>query len=105
MGLRSKIMFLFALALATGSIVYTLIGPGGGGKRDHLQVELDRILEENRRLREENRRLVLKADALKQRRDYLEKVARDELGLVKKDDLIFRVSEKQPDGGSSDAVP
>jgi cell division protein FtsB len=104
-------MFILAMTLALGMIAYTLLGPGGGGKRAQLQAELDRIEEENRRLEAENRRLTIEVKALKSRRDYLEKVARDELGLVKKDELVFRLPggdqpvRKKEQRGSPDGGP
>jgi cell division protein FtsB len=104
LGLRTKILFLLGLALALGLILYTLLGPGSGGKRAHMQAELTRLQLENQGLREKNRTLTLQIDALKKRRDYLEKVARDELGLVKKDELLLRFPE-EPDGGSPVKAP
>ncbi len=95
MDTRWKVMFILALALALGMIAYTLLGPGGGGKRAQLQAELTRIEKENRRLTGENRRLILEVQALKSRRDYLEKVARDELGLVKKEEMVFHLLAKE----------
>jgi cell division protein FtsB len=91
-------MFILALALALGLIAYTILGPGGGSKRTQLQQELARIEQENRKLADENRRLTLEVEALKRRRDYLEKVARDELGLVKKDEMVFHL----PSNGKAD---
>ena len=109
MDTRWKVMFILASALALGMIAYTLLGPGGGGKRAQLQAELTRIEDENRRLAGENRRLSLEVQALKSRRDYLEKVARDELGLVKKDEMVFHLPTKHKadsrsgSGNSADA--
>jgi cell division protein FtsB len=94
---RWKIAFILALALAIGFIAYTLIGPGGGGNQEQMQAELDTILKENQSLREKNRRLTLEVDALKRRRDYLEKISRDELGLVKKGEVVIHLKESQDD--------
>lgn len=98
-----KTAFILALALALGFIGYTLIGPGGGGSQEQLKEELERILEESRMLREENRRLSLEVEALKRSRDYLEKVSRDELGLVRKDEVVIHLREPgtQPAANSS----
>jgi cell division protein FtsB len=92
---RWKIAFILAMALAIGFIGYTLIGPGSGGNQAQMQTELDRIVEENQTLREENRRLTLEVDALKRRRDYLEKVSRDELGLVKKGEVVIHLKDQK----------
>ena len=101
---RWKIAFILALALALGFIGYTLIGPGGGGNQARMQTELEEILKENQELREENRSLTLQVDALKRRRDYLEKVSRDELGLVKKGEVIIHLNEPRNDGPAKGPV-
>ena len=92
---RWKIAFILAMAVAIGFIGYTLIGPGSGGNQAQMQIELDRILKENQNLREENRRLTMEVDALKRRRDYLEKVSRDELGLVKKGEVVIHLKDQK----------
>jgi cell division protein FtsB len=102
--LRAKILLLIALAMAAGFWVFANLGPSGGGKQVYLQSELDKLLEENQKLKEQNRRLTLEVEGLKLRREYQEKVARDELGLVKKDDLIFYLPTESKDGGTKDAA-
>jgi cell division protein FtsB len=104
LGLRGKIAFLLGLAVAAGFLAYTLLGPGGGGRRAALQVEFDRLRGENLELRERNRRLVLEIEGLRQRRDVQEKAIREDLGLVKKDELIFEVLGA-PDAGTPEATP
>lgn len=91
MGRRTKIVFFCCLAIAVGFLIYAVIHSGGSGKQVQLQRELDKTLEENQRLKEENRRLSQEVEALNRREDYLEKLARDELGLVRKDELILQL--------------
>ncbi len=100
---RWKIVFILATALAMGCIGYTLIGPGGGGNQARMQTELDQLLKETQRLRKENRRLTLQVNALKHRWDYLEKISRDKLGLVKKDEVVIHL--KEPRNGRSGKDP
>jgi cell division protein FtsB len=92
---RWKIAFILAMALAIGFIAYTLIGPGNGGNQAQMKLELDRIVQENQNLCEKNRRLTLEVDALKRRRDYREKVSRDELGLVKKGEVVIHLKDQE----------
>ncbi len=98
MGLKEKILFALALALAVALVGYTLLGPGGG-KRAQLADELERLQADNRRLAEEIHRLKIEVEALKNRPDYQEKVAREELGLVRPDEVIVRLPEPV-DGGT-----
>lgn len=81
--------------------MYALIHSGGSGKQVQLQRELEKTLEENQHLKEENRRLSKEVDALNRRQDYLEKLARDELGLVRKDELILDLKNLPFDGTES----
>ncbi len=102
MGSREKILLTIALALVLGLAGYGLFGPGSG-KRTQLAAELERLQRENRELAAENRRLALEVDALQNRRDYQEKVIREELGLVRPDEVIIQLSEGA-DGGQQDAA-
>jgi cell division protein FtsB len=102
LGTREKILFTVALALALGLAGYGLLGPGSG-KRAQLAAELERLQRENRELAAENRRLALEVEALQHRRDYQEKVIREELGLLRPDEVIIQLSENT-DGGQPDAA-
>jgi len=93
LGLRTKIVFVLALALAVGFFGFGLWGLGGG-KRQQLRQELQGIKRRNQKLVDENRRLALEVEALKSRYDYLEKVARDELGLVRADEILLQFDAK-----------
>lgn len=93
---------MLAMALALGFIAYTLMGPGGGAKRAQLEAELNRIQEENAKLKEENRRLAMQAKALEDRNDFIEKTIREELGLVRRDELVLTMpasKKRSADGG------
>jgi cell division protein FtsB len=79
--------------VAVGFLIYAVIHSGGSGKQVQLQRELEKTLEENQHLKEENHRLSQEVEALNRRQDYLEKLARDELGLVRKDELILQLDD------------
>jgi len=49
--------------------------------------------QENVRLRQENERLRAQARALRSDLKYIEKVAREELGMVKKDEQVYQFKE------------
>jgi cell division protein FtsB len=84
---------LVALAIALGVIVYTLLGPGGGDKKANMQRELDRLIEENKELKEKIRLQKMEVSALRKGGPYLEKVAREELGMLRKDEIIIQLPE------------
>jgi cell division protein FtsB len=91
-----RILYFLALGLGIGFIAYTLVGPGGGSKQAHIQSELEKLRLENEQLKEKNRRLTLDAEALKTRQDYIEKVSRDDLGLVRKDEIVLTGPSDNP---------
>lgn len=101
MSTRVKILFLLAAALALAWMAYTALGPGGA-RQAGLHRQLERLREQNRRLDEKNRRLLLEIDALKKRDDYIERLARDRLGLVAPGELVLRLPDQPPAGSSPD---
>jgi len=83
-----------ALTLVLGFVCYSMVDLGGQSKRARMRGELDRILQENQLLDRQNLQMVLEVDALKNRWDYLEKVAREDLGLVRKGELIYQIASQ-----------
>lgn len=96
-GLRSSISRWFFrlllaafLAVGVGYLPYRAYGPGGVGRTLRLQRDLEGLEESNRRLQEENLRLRTRVRALREDRLAIEQVARDELGLVRPEDVVFQ---------------
>jgi len=56
----------------------------------HLQEERYRIHLSNDRLREENQKLTQQVQRLRYHKEEVEKIAREELGLVKKGEIIYQ---------------
>ena len=72
-------MFLFAIFGSRGLVqVYKLKGEG------------NRIQMSNARLQEDNRKLVEQIRRLRNNKEEVEKVAREELGLVKKGEIVYQ---------------
>ncbi len=84
-----KTGFLLITALGLGWLLYGLLGSFGSGKRASLQAELDKITNENKLLEKDIRRLAAEAKALRDNSKYIEKVAREELGLLRPDEIVF----------------
>ncbi len=96
-GLRSGLSrWLFRLLLAgflavgVGYLPYRAYGPGGVGRTLRLERDLEGLEESNRRLQEENHRLRQRVRSLREDRQAIEQVARDELGLVRPEDVVFQ---------------
>ena len=57
---------------------------------------LARIEEENKRLIQENKRLEEEIKALERDPFYIEKIAREELGMVKKGEIVYEIISSEP---------
>jgi cell division protein FtsB len=82
---------LFSIAI----VILALIGQHGFSKHDKLRAELESVRALNESLRSENARLRKEAKALGSSPDYIEAVIRDELGFVKKDEIVLIFSPKE----------
>jgi len=67
----------------------TLFGERGLLRLYRMQGELVRLAEENKSLVEENRALESEIMRLRSDRDYLEKLAREELGLIREGEMVY----------------
>jgi cell division protein FtsB len=88
-----------AAAFASGVLSIVLVGAAllgdhGVLRHEKLREELTNAKSLNDALEAENRRLRAEAEALRSDPEYVEMVIRDELGFVRKDELIFLFKEK-----------
>lgn len=81
-------------ALVAAMLFFTVFGGKGLLQIYHLKEERDRILNSNARLREENRKLTQQVQRLRYDQEEVEKIAREELGLVKKGEIIYHFESK-----------
>jgi cell division protein FtsB len=92
---RAIRVFTLASGLMSIAIVLAaLVGQNGFSKHDKLRAELESVRALNESLRVENARLRREAKALASSPDYIEAVIRDELGFVKKDELVLIFGKK-----------
>ena len=71
-------------------ILFTLFGSRGLIQVYQLKGEKVRILRSNARLQEENQRIGDQIQKLKKDKEEIEKVAREEFGFVRKDEIIYQ---------------
>ena len=76
---------------------FTIIGQRGILRIHRLTKERNQIKVFNEKIREENLDIQEEISSLKNDRSYIEKIARQELGLVKEDEIVyqFRSSENE----------
>jgi len=66
---------------------------GGNGKQkiNHLQMTIDQQQKQNQRLSQQNQELKREIYLLRNKPESLEEKAREQLGLIKKDEFFYRV--------------
>ncbi|HYO97742.1 MAG TPA: septum formation initiator family protein [Polyangiaceae bacterium] len=78
------------LAVAAVSVPVMILSPEGLSRLEHLESEKARADQEAARLSEEIRRLRAEVKDIKEDPAAVERVARDELGLVRQTEVVFQ---------------
>ena len=83
--------YLICLSIfVTSMILFTLFGSRGLIQVYQLKGERDRIMQSNLLLQEENRRIGEQIQKLKNNKEEIEKVAREEFGFVRRDEIVYQ---------------
>jgi len=88
-----RLRWLLPLALILGAVVAVpilILGDEGLPRYRRLRYELEDARSQNRRLRHEIEGLREEIQALRTEPTALEHIARDELGMIKPDEVIFQ---------------
>ena len=88
--MRKKRLLLFVLFLFVVLGLLTFFGDKGILHLVGLQKELVRMNGKNLKIEEENRKLKEEVRRLQQEKRYIEEIARKELGMVKKGEIIYQ---------------
>jgi cell division protein FtsB len=73
--------------------LFILEGESGFFDLRRLKQENCRLVERNQSLENENRSLCREIDRLKNDMNYIENIARHELGMIRKDEVIIKLNE------------
>jgi cell division protein FtsB len=93
----ARIALPAALLLAAAVFVPLKVFDHKGLARvDRLQTELEGLEETNRKLERENTALRMQIQAFHSDPGYVEKIARDELGMVGAEEIIYQFPDDQP---------
>ena len=82
--------YLWLLVMILLIAYYTIFGERGILKMRKLGRNLENIRASTQRLKEENEGLKREIRLLQEDDDYVEKIAREELGLARKDEIIYK---------------
>ncbi len=89
----NKGVLVTILLLASVMIFFTFFGDKGLLQVYRLRRELREIERVDMELRQENERLIGEIDNLRTNKTYIEELARRELGLVKKGEIVYQFDQ------------
>ncbi len=87
--LQKKYLFFLGLFIS-GMLLFALFGSRGLMQIYRLKEEKDRIQASNVRLQEDNRKLGEQINRLRNDKNEVEKIAREERGMVKKGEIVYQ---------------
>jgi len=90
---REKILFSLAILLMFSMLLFILFGDSGLADLRLLKMERDRLIEKNDKRAQDNLLLYREIDRLKNDLQYIENVARQELGMIGKDEVVVKIND------------
>ena len=87
---RQKILLSIVVMALFSLLLFIMFSDNGLADLFKLKSDRDRLLQENARLKQENLTMYRTIDRLKNDPDYIESIARKELGMIRKDELILK---------------
>lgn len=92
-----KLVMTFSIGLAVLIVALALFGATGLRRYQKLRAEAAALSLQNQKFNEENKRLNEEVRRLKNNMQYIQKMARDDLGQIKPGETVFLVpSEAKP---------
>lgn len=88
--MREKLLLTMAVCALMAMLLIIGLGNRGWGDRNRLLAEKQRLLEKNEALSQENIALSREIDRLKKDLKFVEDVARRELGMIGKNEIIVK---------------
>ena len=92
---KQNILLAFVILALSSLLLFVIFGENGLADLHLLKKERDSLLQRNAELARENLLLSREIERLKNDPKFLENIARQELGVVGKDELIFNLSKEQ----------
>jgi cell division protein FtsB len=92
---KKSVLLAFIILAIFSLLLFIIFGENGLADLRLLKIERDNLLKQNAELAKQNLNLYREIERLKSDPKYLESVARKELGVVGKDDLIFKLKDQR----------
>lgn len=94
MSLKKNITLILAVMTIFLMLLFIVFGENGIMDLHHLKIEKDNLSKKNDELKKENISFYREIERLKNDPRYVEDVARKELGVIGKDEVIIKVKPK-----------
>ncbi len=95
MELRQKILLTVAVLILCSLGALIIVGDNGLSELKRLRKELYGIVADNRSKSRENLSMYREIERLKSDYEYIEDVARNQLGVISKDEVILKIKVKE----------
>jgi cell division protein FtsB len=87
---KQGILFSIAIFLLLSLFFFIIVSEHGLADLIFLKKERDRLVEDNERLRQDNLSISVEIDRLQHDPEYIENIARRELGMVGEGEIILK---------------
>jgi cell division protein FtsB len=87
---RQKILLSIVILLLFSLLLFIMFSDNGLADLFKLKSDKDRLLQENTRLKRENLIMYRTIERLKNDPEYIESIARKELGMIRKGEVILK---------------
>ena len=87
---KLNILLSIAVLLLLSLFFFIIVSEHGLADLRFIKKERDRLVEESKRLTRENLTISIEIDRLKHDPAYIESIARQELGMIGKDEIILK---------------
>lgn len=87
---KQHILLSFSILLLVGLFIYIVFSKHGYSDLGILKLEHRKLVLKNERLSQENHAIRIEIDRLKYDLDYIENIARQEYGMIRKDEIILK---------------
>jgi len=87
---NQNILLSFLILLLIALFIYIIFSPHGYSELALLKQEQINIVQKNERITRENLAIRIEIDRLKNDLAYIENIARQEFGMIRKDEIILK---------------
>jgi cell division protein FtsB len=87
---KQKVLLSIVILLLFSLLLFIMFSDNGLADLFKLKSEKDRLLQENARLKRENLTMYRTIERLKNDPEYIESIARKELGMIRKGEVILK---------------